>query len=278
MVIAQAGRYAPFIEVEPGVKLFIEDSGSGALGTLVFIHGWTMSNKAFEYQFQYLAPLGYRCIGIDLRGFGHSDKPWGKYNYDVFAADIRTVLATLQIDNAVLCGHSMGGAIALQYVAQHKAAGIKKLVLIGAAAPSFVQRPDYAYGIERSAVDSMIQDCLRDRAKLLTRFGEMCFAKSVSPAFARWFHSIAMNASPYATVRCLEALRDLDLRTYMEQIKVPTLIMHGSKDQITPFALAERLHKGIEGSQLVRFEDSGHCVFYEDLVDFNERLMEFVGS
>jgi non-heme chloroperoxidase len=64
----------------------------------------------FEYQFTELPKHGYRCIGIDLRGFGDSDKPWDGYNYDTMADDVKAVLDTLNIENAALVGFSMGGA------------------------------------------------------------------------------------------------------------------------------------------------------------------------
>lgn len=88
----------------------------------------------FEYQFTELPNHGYRCIGIDLRGFGDSDKPWNEYNYDTMADDVKTVLDTLNIENATLVGFSMGGAISIRYMARHNGAHIQKLALLGAAA------------------------------------------------------------------------------------------------------------------------------------------------
>lgn len=61
----------------------------------------------FEYQFAELPKLGYRCIGIDSRGYGDSDKPWHGYNYDTMADDVNTVLETLNLQNLVLVGFSM---------------------------------------------------------------------------------------------------------------------------------------------------------------------------
>jgi non-heme chloroperoxidase len=271
----QTKQYTPFVQVGSGVKLYVEDSCSGTLGTFVFIHGWPMSSKVYEYQFQHLAPRGYRCVGIDMRGFGNSDKPWSEYNYDVFADDIKIVLDTLDLKDVVLVGHSMGGAIALHYAATKNSGRLKKLALISPAAPSFIKRDDFVEGIDRAVIDSMINDCLADRVKLLAKFGEACFAKPLSPTFYRYFHSLALAASPYATVKCLEALRDSDLRKDMGQVKIATAIMHGVKDAVTPFALAEVLHHGIKNSQLIPFENSGHAIFYEELAEFNQRLIDF---
>ena len=118
------------IEGRNGVKINVEDLG-GAGNPVVFIHGWPVNHNMFEYQFTELPKHGYRCIGIDLRGFGDSDKPWDGYNYDTMADDAKVVLDTLNIENAALVGFSMGGAIAIRYMARHKGTHIKKLALLG---------------------------------------------------------------------------------------------------------------------------------------------------
>jgi non-heme chloroperoxidase len=76
----------------------------------------------FEYQFIELPKHGYRCIGIDLRGFGDSDKPWDGYNYDTMADDVKVVLDTLDIENATLVCFSMGGKISIHYMARNNGA------------------------------------------------------------------------------------------------------------------------------------------------------------
>src|SRR5579883_717981 len=111
-----AKSYRPYVDVGNGVQLYVEDTSSGSAGTVVFIPGWAISSKVFEYQFQHLVPLGFRCIGIDLRGFGNSDKPWGDYNYDIFVDDMREVFDALELDDFLLVGHSMGAAISMHYV------------------------------------------------------------------------------------------------------------------------------------------------------------------
>jgi non-heme chloroperoxidase len=97
------------IDTTNGVKINVEDLG-GTGKPVVFIHGWPVNYKMFEYQFTELPKHSYRCIGIDLRGFRDSDKPWNGYNYDAMADDVKAVLDTLNIENAALVGFSMGGA------------------------------------------------------------------------------------------------------------------------------------------------------------------------
>lgn len=265
------------IEVEKNVSLDIRDWGNGKV--IVFIPGWPLSHEMFEYQFTQLPLRGYRCVGITLRGFGRSSKPWDGYNYDIFAADIGKVLETLDLHDVTLAGHSMGGAIALHYMARHKSKRVSRLALIGAAAPSFTSRPGFPHGMETKAVDALIELCHKDRAKLNADFGKIFFRSedAVGAELAAWFQNMGMEASPNATARCLEALRDTDLRDDLKNISVPTAIFHGLQDKICPFALAESMNTGIKGSKLISYENSGHGLFYEEKDRFNAELMNFIG-
>jgi pimeloyl-ACP methyl ester carboxylesterase len=266
-----------YIRIEPNIRLNIRDWGKGK--TIVFIPGWPLGQEMFEYQFTALSRQGFRCIGITMRGFGRSSKPWGEYNYDVFAEDIEKVLDALNLHDITLAGHSMGGAIALHYTANHKSRRVSRLALFGAATPSFTKRPGFPYGLEPAAVDDLITLCETDRAKLGDNFGKIFFRseKAVSPKLAEWFHDMGMEASPLAVAACLVALRDTDLRGDMALIKVPTAIFHSSQDKICPFELAEATAAGIKGSKLIRFENSGHGLFYEEKDKFNQELMDFIG-
>ena len=113
-----------YITVEPGVKLYVEDINPRGSKTIVFLHGWPLSHDQFEYQFDVLPGRGYRCIGIDWRGFGKSDRPYDGYNLERLADDIRAVVTALQLKDFVLAGHSTGGAIAIKYVARYNGGGV----------------------------------------------------------------------------------------------------------------------------------------------------------
>lgn len=78
----------------------------------------------FKYQFTELPKHGYRCIGIDLRGFEDSDKPWHGYNYDTMSDDLSAVLDTLNLGDATLVGFSLGVVIALHYTSRYQGSRI----------------------------------------------------------------------------------------------------------------------------------------------------------
>jgi len=78
--------------------------------------------------------------------------------------------------------------------------------------------------------------------------------------------------------QCLMALRDTDLRADLAKIKIPALIMHGKKDKICSYDLAEQMKAGIANSHIVAFESSGHSLFLEETKKFNAELIKFAAG
>jgi non-heme chloroperoxidase len=266
---------AEYIKVETNVSLHITDAGEGK--PIVLIHGWPLSDEMFEYQYNDLVNKNFRVIGITLRGFGKSDKPYGAYHYDVHALDIKRVLDKLDIKDAMLVGFSMGGAIAVRFVTAYNETQVSKLVLAGAAVPSWTQREDFPYNLPKSAVDDLIKLNYKDRPKLLSNFAKIFSATetSLNEGIGSWLNGIGLSASSHATAECLVALRDTDLRADLEKITLPTLILHGKNDKICSFDLAEQMKAGISNSKLVAFEKSGHSLFLEETKKFNTELIKF---
>jgi len=269
---------AEYIEVEPNVRLHVTDAGEGR--AVVLIPGWPLSDEMYEYQYNDLINKNFRVIGITLRGFGKSDKPYGEYNYDIHAQDIKKVLSRIDIKDAVLGGFSMGGSIAIRYVSTYNGAHVSKLALFGAAAPIWTQRKDFPYNLPQSAVDDLIKLNYKDRPKLLSDFAKIFSATetSLNEGIGNWLNGICLSASSYATAQCLIALRDTDLRSDLVKIKIPTLIMHGKKDKICSFDLAGQMKTGISDSHIVAFENSGHSLFLEETHKFNAELIKFAGE
>jgi len=266
---------AEYFEVEPNVSLHITDGGQGR--PIVFIHGWPLSDEMFEYQYNNLIDAGFRVVGISLRGFGKSDKPFGAYDYDVLTKDIDKILIQLEINNAVLVGFSMGAAIAIRYVSAYYGAHISKLVLVGAAAPIWTQRPDFPYNLPLSAVDELIELSQLDRPKLISNFAKIFSAteKSLNVGIRNWLYDMCMNASPYATTQTLYALRNTDLRGDLENISIPTRIMHGKLDKICSFDLAKLMKAAIADSEIIAFENCGHSLILEETARFNAEIIKF---
>ena len=266
----------PYIKVEKGVKIFVEDLNPGGEQTVLFIHGWPANHKMFEYQFNQLPKCGIRCIGIDIRGFGKSDKPWVGYSYDSLSDDIYCVIEALALDDITLLGFSVGGAIAVRYMSRYSGYGVSKLALTSAAVPVFTQRPDYCYSLPIAEVNKLICQTYTDRPKMLSEFGKKFFASTMSPQFLNWFSGLGLEASGHATASVAQSLRDEDLRRDISQICVPTAIFHGIHDQVVAFANAEITHQRIRGSVLIPFECSGHGLVCDEPEKFNDCFTQFI--
>lgn len=266
---------AEYIEVEKYVNLHVTDAGEGR--PIVLLPGWPLSDEMYEYQYNDLMNRDFRVIGITLRGFGRSSKPYGAYNYDVHARDIKSVLDKLDVKDAVMVGFSMGGAIAIRYIANYNSVHISRLVLAGAAAPVWTQRKDFPYNLPLSAVDDLIELNFKDRPKLLSNFAKIFSANetSLNEGIGKWLKGIGLVATAHATAQCLYALRDTDLREDLKKIKIPTLILHGKLDKICSFDLAKQLKARIKGAELIAFETSGHSLFLEETKKFNRELIKF---
>lgn len=268
-----------YVRVEQNVKIYVEDLNPEGEKTIVFLHGWPANQRMFEYQFNQLPKLGFRCIGIDSRGFGQSDKPWHGYDYNQLADDTRCVMEELNLCDVTLGGHSTGGAIAVRYMARHNGFGVSKLSLWAAAAPSLIQRPYFPYGLEKSAVDQIIEGTYKDRPKMLQNFGDMFFFQYKTEAFKEWFFQMGLEAAGWATAAVAETwLEDEGLFADLEAIRVPTLILHGIHDQVCLFPLAQAQHKLLANSRLIPFKYSGHGLMFDQQDQFNKELAEFAGA
>lgn len=265
-----------YINVARGVKLAVYDLNPTGRKTVFFLHGWPVNHSMFEYQFDILPKLGFRCISVDLRGFGNSDAPWNGYSYDRMADDIYAVIRSIDAPQMTMVGFSMGGAVAVRYMARHRSYKISKLVLLSAAAPSFTRRADYPYGMTQEAVNQLIVQTYRNRPQMVEDFGRIFFASKVTDAFSHWFSRLNDSSTGHSTIQTAEMLRDADLRGDLAYIHVPTGIFHGALDRVCPFDFALALQKGIKNSQLFRFEQSGHAIFYDELEKFNHEFADYL--
>ncbi len=264
-----------YVSVEPNVSLFVEDLNPTGNKTIFFIHGWPGNHNLFEYQLNQLPKLGYRCIAMDCRGFGLSDKPWSGYDYDRLADDVRIIIDALQLKNITLAGHSTGGAICVRYMARHNGYGVSKLALFAAAAPSLIQRPYFPHGLQKQAVLDIIQGTYKDRPTMLKNFGNMIFYHHVTPALSDWIFQLGLQAASWATAAVAETWIKEELFDDLAKINVPTLILQGLNDQVCLYPLAVAQNKGIRNSVLVPFSQCGHFLFYDQLEQFNKELIAF---
>ena len=182
----------PFIEVESGINMHYEDRGEG--DALVFIHGWGGSADVWDLQVLDLAG-SFRCITVDLRGHGESDKPWGTYDYDMFVRDIDALITGLGLEGVTLIGWSMGGHIALKY-AHERPAKLARVVLTGSG-PRFSEAEDAPYGTPASEAPGLIDAVRYARTETIAGLYGNNFHRSDLTPTKDWFVQIGWKVPAF---------------------------------------------------------------------------------
>lgn len=258
------------------VALYVKDYNQDADKAILLVHGWPLSQKMFEYQLPYLLEEGYRVVTFDIRGFGESDSAIEGYNYEQMAADIETVVHDHELLNFDLLGFSMGGALAAKYAANYS--GVRKLILLDAAAPSYCVTENNPHGQTVESTNDLITLGYNDRPALNKYFGSIFFEQEHTPEFVNWVQRMSDSASPLGEMLSLVALRDEDIYNDLAKIKVPTAIIHGLQDKICKYGMAEIMHEQIQNSTLYPIDNAGHGAFYDQRDKVNAAIIEFLNG
>jgi len=270
----------PFVDAKDETQLFYKDWGHGR--PVVLIHGWPLDADMWEYQMPALAEAGYRTIAYDRRGFGRSDQPWGDYDYDTFADDLKAVLDTLDLQNVTLVGMSMGGGEIARYMSRHGGARVSKVVFISAITPYLLKTDDNPDGVDADVFEDMKEKLNKDRADFLQTFGKQFYGigfldKPVSQAQLDGDFARAYAASQKATVDCVTAFSETDFRDDLAQIHVPTLIIHGDADKVVPIeASAERTAAALPNAEYIVYEGGSHGLVVSEKDRVIEDLLSFI--
>jgi non-heme chloroperoxidase len=270
----------PYVKAKDGTEIYYYDWGTGA--PVVLIHGWPLTSASWEYQARVLAESGFRVIAYDRRGFGRSDWPFGGYDYDTLAADLSVLLETLNLKSATLVGFSMGGGEVARYLGTYGAARIAKAVLIAAVTPFLLKTTDNPEGVDEEVFEGIIESLKKDRAAFLHQlwpkfYGRTLVHHTVSEAFLEATQSMAMTASPKATVDLVRAWSGTDFRGDLARFTVPTLVVHGTGDATVPIDISgRRAAAQIPNAELLEYEGAPHGLTATAPDRLNEDLLEFL--
>jgi len=264
---------------QDGTQIYYKDWGTGK--PVLFSHGWPLDADMWDSQMNFLAERGYRVIAFDRRGFGRSEQPWEGYNYDTFASDINDLIQHLDLTDVTLVGFSMGGGDVSRYIGRYGSERINALVLLGAVTPIFGRTADHPEGVEASVFSGIVDGLRKDRAQFLLDFSTPFYGlnagQSVSEGVLTQTLNIALLASLKGTIDCVTAFSETDFRDDIAKVDVPTLIIHGSNDQIVPFEATGKLAaETIPGSTLKVYENAPHgfAVTHQD--QLNQNLLAFL--
>ena len=270
----------PTMTAKDGTQLYYKDWGAGQ--PVVFSHGWPLSADAFEDQMLFLSWHGYRTIALDRRGHGRSDQPWQGNDMDTFADDLAQLTAALDLKDAVLIGHSMGGGEVTRYIGRHGTSRVAKAVLIGAVPPLMLKTAANPGGLPIEVFDQIRAGLLADRSQFFKDVSAPFYGANkpdskVSQGLRDSFWRQGMTASLKAVFDCVKAFSETDFTQDLKQFNVPTLILHGDADQMVPIAAsALATAKLIPASTLKIYPGASHglCSTHKDQI--NADLLVFL--
>lgn len=264
------------------VELYYEDMGAGS--PVILIHGWPLTHAMWEYQFMPLTQNGYRVISYDRRGFGMSDKPAEGYDYNTLADDLKGLIDGLELDNVTLVGFSMGGGEVARYMARHNGHHVTRTVFVSAVTPKMLKDKDNEDGVDREVFAKMYESLQKDRFDFLGTFGKQFYGDSmlsnpVSKDTLTWTQTLAVMASPIATLKCLESFSMSDFRPDLATIQVPTLIIHGKADKTVPLdASGKRTATMLPFAEFKVYDDAPHALVLTHKDQFNTDLLAFLST
>ncbi|NOX17223.1 MAG: alpha/beta hydrolase [Chlorobi bacterium] len=270
--------------VNENIKIAYIDEGAGDQ-TIIFIHGLGSYLRAWEKNIPALKEK-YRCIAIDLPGYGKSDKGIYPYSMDFFADVIKEFTEELNIKNAVIAGHSLGGQIAISTALKYPEI-VSKLILVD---PAGFER--FTEGQKQWFRDVMTVKFVKFtspnqiRKNVVINFydmpddAEFMITDRIALRGAKDFDKYC-----YAVVESVSAMVDAPVYNLLEKIKQPTLIVFGKNDELIPNRflnpgftedIAKEGTSKIPNAKLVLFEKCGHFSQFEKADEFNYEVEIFL--
>ncbi|MGH9185662.1 MAG: alpha/beta fold hydrolase, partial [Acidimicrobiales bacterium] len=264
------------VKTEDGAELAGVVCGDPVGPTVVLSHCWMGSRSVWAPVARRLCAAGHRVVLYDQRGHGASTTGADVLTVSLLGSDLRAVLDELDIEDAVVAGHSMGGMAAMAFAIDHPDAlkrRVRAIVLVATAAHGIgYHRRLHPFNEWLAASPVWEQAVRRPRIGLV-------FVRSASGRTPRLAHVAAMRDHVLATTAasrqaCLRALQRMDLREGLDSVDVPATVLVGSRDALTPPALSRALAARLTNSRIEVIPDAGHLLPFES----PDRLTEVIAQ
>lgn len=256
----------PRVITKNGYDIGYAQSGSGDAIPIVFLHGVGSDKSVWHPQLDYFG-AGRRAIAFDYPGYGDSDPAPSGTTRDDFASAIISAMHELGVDKAHICGLSLGGVVA---IAMHHAAPERCASLV--LADTFAVHPEGRAIYDRSvAASSDLRSAAEGRVDVL-------LAQPAMPAVRREVVETMARIDPAAYRVAARAVWLADQRERAQDIKVPTLVLVGSEDLVTPIDLSSELVDLIPDARMQVIAGAGHLTNLEKPAEFNTVVGQFIGD
>jgi pimeloyl-ACP methyl ester carboxylesterase len=259
-----------------GGSIYTVSRGSGP--TILLSHGVTLASRVWVKQFTSLPEQGVRVVAFDHRGHGESLAGESGHSIENLASDLRSVLEGLDLDDVVLVGHSMGGIAAQVFAAQHPDLArerVRGLVLLSTTAKTSIS----AWRRLRCAAERLSDKFDLGRLMAMPELGLMLarigFGKDPIASHVELTRELLSSCGTETGREAIRALMGVDLTDELPRIELPTLVVAGTRDVITPMGDARRIASLVPGARLVTFEDAGHMLMLERTDELDRLVLDF---
>ncbi|RYV49750.1 alpha/beta fold hydrolase [Pengzhenrongella frigida] len=270
------------VTADDGAQIFYKDWGAGT--PVILSHGWPLNADAWDAAARYLAEHGHRAIAHDRRGHGRSSQTWHGNEMDTYADDLARLIDHLDLTDLTLVGHSTGGGEIVRYVGRHGTSRVAKLVLVSAVPPLMLRTDDNPDGLPAEVFDGIRGGEAADRSQLYRDLADGPFFgnnrnNDVSPGVRDAFWLQSMASGHHGAYECIAAFSATDFRVDLAKIDVPTLVIHGSDDQIVPIDVGgRRSAAAIAGATLTVYADGAHGLPDTERDRLHADLLAFIDS
>jgi pimeloyl-[acyl-carrier protein] methyl ester esterase len=255
------------VESRDGTKLHVTDAGSGR--PIVFIHGLALTHEVWLPQLRALRDR-YRVLGLDIRGHGDSAPGVEGYSPTLFAEDLAAVLESLDLGDAILVGHSLGGCTIGQFASDHGDVlreRVVGLVFVGTYASALAGEGWFRERFGRTSTRLMAATMGRRKqpteppmGRLVTAMTKRSFGGSAEPSDIRRLVEIGIRTPPAVAAACALGNLTYDVSDRLRDVDVPALVVVGAKDRTAPPRSARRLAASLPNAELVVVDGVGHPV------------------
>ncbi|MFG3093069.1 alpha/beta fold hydrolase [Streptomyces antibioticus] len=271
------------VTTSDGTSIFYKDWGPRDAQPIVFHHGWPLSADDWDAQLLFFLGEGYRVIAHDRRGHGRSTQSATGHEMDTYAADVAALTDELDLRDAVHIGHSTGGGEVTRYVARAKPGRVAKAVLVSAVPPIMVKTPANPGGLPIEVFDGFRAALAANRAQFFRDVPEGPFygynrpgAEVSEGVIANWWRQGMMGAAN-AHYECIKAFSETDFTEDLKTITVPTLVLHGTDDQVVPYEDAGPLSAELlQNGRLKSYDGYPHGMLTTHAEVLNTDLLAFV--
>lgn len=233
--------------------------------TVLLVHGYIESVEFWAPVVRRLVDAGLDVVVVDQRGHGCSERGTATFDTDTLAGDVRAWVEGLDLHDTVLVGHSMGGVSAMAFSATHPevaAARLRSQVLVATLA-----FPEPLFGLPDVEVDPRRVVGLLERLMgvetLALLFVSRVFGTRPTRAALEATRQGIIRTDRQTRIDAMAMLRDFDLRPVLPSIELPTTVVAGSHDQLTPLAGNELIAELIPGARLEVLPGMGHMLMFE---------------